>query len=120
MPSSGPRTCTNGPLRDSLVAAPRCSAPPLTTTDLRHGTPQVPMLGGSRLRPPVQERIYRLVRSLRSEGAVASTDTGRRAWMATTVPAVEDDIAALDTLVPAPSATAAQRLSTCDPCRRRR
>lgn len=122
MPSSGPRTCTNRVLRDYLVAALRCSAHPLTTTQLRQGAPTVAVPGSARPLPPTQETIYRLLRSLQNEGAVATTDTAdcRRAWIAITDPATDHEIAALDALFTAPSASAAHRPSKFDPCRRRR
>ncbi|HEY9264759.1 MAG TPA: hypothetical protein VIQ11_09160 [Mycobacterium sp.] len=122
MPSSGPRTCTNRLLRDYLVAALRCSPHPLTTTQLRQGAPPVAVPGSARPLPPTQEAIYRLLRSLQGEGAVTVADTiaCRRAWVATANPAVDHEIASLDALFSAPSASAAHRTSEFDPCRRRR
>lgn len=122
MPSSGPRTCTNRVLRDYLVAALRCSAHPLTTTQLRQGAPPVAIQGSARPLPPTQEAIYRLLRSLQNEGAVATTDTAtcQRAWIATADPAVDREIATLDALFTAPSATVGHRPAELDPCRRRR
>jgi hypothetical protein len=122
VPSSGPRTCTNRLLRDYLVAALRCSPHPLTTTQLRQGAPPVAVPGSARPLPPTQEAIYRLLRSLQGEGAVAVADTTacRRAWVATANPTADDEIASLDALFSAPSASAAHRTTKFDPCRRRR
>ena len=122
MPSSGPRTCTNRLLRDYLVAALRCSVHPLTTTQLRQGAPPVAVAGSAHPLPPTQETIYRLLRCLQNEGAVAAADTAacRRAWVATADPAADREIATLDALFTAPSASAAHRPQKLDPCRRRR
>ncbi|NTY62730.1 hypothetical protein FEG63_24660 [Mycolicibacterium sphagni] len=122
MPSSGPRTCTNRVLRDYLLAALRCSAQPLTTTELRLGAPSVAAHGSARPLPPTQETIYRLLRSLQNEGIVLATGGGacRRAWTVAPNPTAEREIAALEALFGAPSAAAAHRPSTFDPCRRRR
>lgn len=122
MPSSGPRTCTNRVLRDYLLAALRCSAHPLTTTELRQSAPSVAVHGSLRPLPPTQETIYRLLRSLQNEGVVSVAEAGacRRAWTAAPDPAADREIATLDTLFSAPSALAAHRPSTFDPCRRRR
>lgn len=122
MPSSGPRTCTNRILWDYLLAALRCSAYPLTTTQLRQGAPTVVVQGSARPLPPTQETIYRLLRSLQNEGVVATSNTAncRRAWVATTGPAVDREIATLDALFAAPSASPAHRPSKFDRCRRPR
>ncbi|BBY96419.1 hypothetical protein MGALJ_60880 (plasmid) [Mycobacterium gallinarum] len=122
MPSSGPRTCTNRILRDYLVAALRCSADPLTTTQLRQGAPTVAVQGSARPLPPTQETIYRLLRSLQNDGVVTTIETAdcRRAWVAAADSAAIREIAALDALFTAPSAAAAHRPSKFDPCRRRR
>lgn len=122
MPSSGPRTCTNRLLRDYLVAALRCSAQPLTTTQLRQGAPRVAMPGSGHPLPPTQEAIYRLLRCLQNEGTVAAAETTacRRAWVATADPAADRETASLDALFTAPSASAAHRPQKLDPCRRRR
>jgi hypothetical protein len=122
VPSPGPRTCTNRILRDYLVAALRCSPHPLTTTELRQGAPAVAVPGSARPLPPTQETIYRLLRSLQGEGTVAAANTSacRRAWMATPDSAADSEIAALDALFDAPSASTAHRPSKCDPCRRPR
>ncbi|MFW0154143.1 hypothetical protein ACNUDN_30750 (plasmid) [Mycobacterium sp. smrl_JER01] len=121
MPSTGARTCANRILRDYLVAALRCSTHPLTTTQLRQGAPAVAVQGSTRPLPPTQEAIYRLLRILHSEGAVVATEVGacRRAWFATVDPDADREIASLDALFTAPSAAAAHRPSTFDPCRRR-
>lgn len=121
MPSSGPRTCTNRVLRDYLVATLRCSAHPLTTTQLRQGAPAVAIQGSARPLPPTQETIYRLLRSLQNEGAVTTAETAacRRAWIATANPSADREIAILDALFTAPSASADHRPSKFDPCRRR-
>ena len=122
MPSPGPRTCTNRILRDYLVAALRCSPHPLTTTELRQGAPPVAVPGSVRPLPPTRETIYRLLRSLQGEGIVTAADTNacRRAWMATADPAADDEIASLDALFNAPSASTEHRPSKSAPCRRRR
>lgn len=122
MPSSGPRTCTNRILRDYLLAALRASPHPLTTTELRRSAPAVAVSGSARPLPPAQETIYRLLRSLQGEGSVSAADTTacRRAWVATANPAADHEIASLDALFSAPSASAAHRPSKFDPCRRRR
>lgn len=122
MPSSGPRTCTNRILRDYLVAALRCAAHPLTTTELRQGAPAVAVPGSARPLPPTQETIYRLLRSLQNEGVVTATDSSdcRRAWVATADPAAQREIATLEALFATPSSPLAHRLSKVDPCRRRR
>jgi hypothetical protein len=122
VPSSGPRTCTNRILREYLITALRCSPNPLTTTQLRQGAPPVAVPGSARPLPPTQETIYRLLRSLEGEGAVTAADTTtcRRAWMATTNPTADHEIAALDALFSSPSASVAHRPSRCDPCRRHR
>ncbi|WP_041783828.1 hypothetical protein [Mycolicibacterium chubuense] len=72
--------------------------------------------------PPTQETIYRLLRCLQNDGAVAAADTGdfRRAWVATDDPAADREIATLEALFTAPSASAAHRPQKLDPCRRRR
>ena len=121
MPSSGPRTYTNRILRDYLITALRCASQPLTTTQLRQGAPPVVVPGRARPLPPTQEAIYRLLRSLQGEGAIQAADATacRRTWMATANPVVEHEIASLDALFGAPSASVADRLSKCDPCRRR-
>lgn len=122
MPSSGPRTCTNRILRDYLIAALRGAARPLTTTQLRQRAPAVAVAGSARPLPPTQETIYRLLRSLHNDGAVATTQTaaGRRAWIAAADPAADREIATLEALFTAPSACASHRPSRFDPCRRRR
>jgi hypothetical protein len=122
VPSSGPRTCTNRILRDYLIAALRGSPHPLTTTQLRQGAPPVAVRGSARPLPPAQETIYRLLRSLQGEGTVAAaeTTTCRRTWTAAVNPAADHEIASLDALFSAPSASVAHRPSRCDPCRRRR
>lgn len=121
MPSTGARTCANRILRDYLVAALRCSTHPLTTTQLRQGAPAVAVQGSTRPLPPTQEAIYRLLRSLHNEGAVATTQAGacRRAWLAAADPEAHREIASLDALFAAPSASTVHRPSTVDPCRRR-
>lgn len=121
MPSSGPRTCTNRILRDYLLTALRCSPQPLTTTQLRQGAPPVVVPGSARPLPPAQETIYRLLRSLQGEGAVQAADVPacRRSWTATVNPAVDHEIASLEALFGAPSASVADRLTKFDPCRRR-
>jgi hypothetical protein len=108
-------------LRDYLMTALRCSPHPLTTTQLRQGAPSVIVSGSALPLPPAQETIYRLLRSLQCEGAIEAADTAdcRRAWMATANPAAEHEIATLDALFGAPSASVADRPSTFDPCRRR-
>ena len=112
MPSSGPRTCTNRILRDYLIAALRCSPDPLTTTQLRQGAPPVAVPGSTRPLPPAQEAIYRLLRSLQSEGVVAAeTSACRRAWMVTANPAADHEIATLEALLSAPGASVAHRPS---------
>lgn len=122
MPSSGPRTCTNRLLRDYLVAALRCSPHPLTTTQLRQGAPSVAVPGSARPLPPTQDAIYRLLRNLQAEGAIAVADTTacRRTWVATANPDADHEIASLDALFSAPSASDVHRPSKFDPCRRRR
>ncbi len=121
MPSTGARTCANRILRDYLVAALRCSTHPLTTTQLRQGAPAVAVQGSTRPVPPTQETIYRLLRSLHNEGPVATTQAGacRRAWLAAADPEANREIASLDALFTAPSASTVHRPSTVDPCRRR-
>lgn len=121
MPSSGPRTCTNRLLRDYLVAALRCSSHPLTTTQLRQGAPPVAVPGSARPLPPTQEAIYRLLRSLQAEGAITVADaTARnRTWVATANPMADHEIASLDALFSAPSASDVHRTPRFDPCRRR-
>ena len=120
MPSSGARTCANRTLRDYLLAALRCSGCPLITTQLRQGAPAVAVQGSARPLPPTQETIYRLLRSLHSEGAVATIEAGacRCAWLATADSDADREIASLNALFTAPSAGGG--LAQCDPCRRRR
>jgi hypothetical protein len=103
------------------VAALRCAARPLTTTQLRLGAPTVAVQGSARPLPPTQETIYRLLRSLENEGAVATTQTPacRRVWIAAADPAADREIATLDALFTAPSASAVDRPSKFDSCRRR-
>lgn len=122
MPSLGPRTGTNRILRDYLITALRCAEQPLTTTQLREGAPPVAVTGSVRPLPPPQETIYRLLRSLQGEGVVAAADSAacRRGWAATANPVADQEIATLDALFSAPSATVAHRPSKVDPCRRRR
>ena len=122
MPSSGARTCANRVLRDYLVAALRCSEHPLTTTQLRQGAPAVAVQGSARPLPPTQETIYRLLRSLQGEGTVAIIEARacRRAWVLTADPDTDREIATLNALFTAPSASGAHRPAQCDPCRRRR
>ncbi|MCH9731737.1 MAG: hypothetical protein K0U84_19005 [Actinomycetia bacterium] len=109
MPSSAARTCTNRILRDYLKAALRCSAHPLTTTQLRRAAPLVAVAGSARPLPPPQEAIYRLLRSLEAEGAVSIVDTptAARYWTAAADPDADREIAALEALLSAPSAQVA-------------
>lgn len=122
MPSVGPRTCTNRILRDYLLAALRCSAHPMTTTELRQAAPPVAVPGSARPLPPPQETIYRLLRSLHSEGAIRAAETAnrRRAWTVTDSHIAQREIATLEALLHAPSAPVTHHPTDYDSCRRHR
>lgn len=122
MPSSAPRTCTNQILRDYLLAALRCAAHPLTTTELRLGAPALAVAGSARPIPPAQETIYRLLRSLCAQGLVVIADSAatRRTWAVRPDPGAASDIAHLEALFAAPAAPVAHHDSRIDRCHRRR
>ena len=118
MPSSGARTCTNRILGDYLAAALRCSPHPMTTTQLRCAAPRVAVRGSAQPLPPPQESIYRLLRSPEAESAVRAVDapTSARSWIATPDPAAEREIADLEALLGAPSASVAHDNPWTYPC----
>jgi hypothetical protein len=126
VPNSSPRTAPNRILRDYLLAALRCSPRPLSTTELRQSAPAVAVPGSARPLPPTQETIYRLLRCLQDQGAVAAVaadgpQASARTWTAIDNPGADEEIALLDALFAAPAATPASRAAARpDRCRRHR
>ena len=90
----------------------------MTTTQLRRGAPRVAVRGSAQPLPPPQESIYRLLRSLEAESAVRAVDapTSARSWIATPDPAAEREIADLEALLGAPSASVAHDNPWTYPC----